>query len=125
MATVTTRIAGQVAEDQAQRFLEKQGLVLVARNYQPSGRAMADLDLVMTQKDGTLVFIEVKQRSRLDFGGAAHSISIAKQRRLIKAAQYFLMRLHFVPVCRFDVVLFEAQAEPVWIKGAFGIVDNG
>lgn len=126
MATVIPRLAGQAAEDQACRFLQKQGLVFVERNYQPPGRAMSDLDLVMAQKDGTLVFVEVKQRSQTDFGGAAYSISIAKQQRLVKAAKFFLMQRNFVSASRFDVVLFEGQvAEPVWIKGAFGIADNG
>lgn len=120
------KISGDFAEDVAVKYLRKQGLSLIARNYQPSGRGMADLDIVMQDTDGTVVFIEVRLRSSSAFGGALGSISAAKQKRLIKSAQCFLMRLSVMPSCRFDVVVFEGgtKAEPLWMRHAFEVKNN-
>jgi putative endonuclease len=81
------------------------------------------IDLV-AQDGGTLVFIEVRHRGSLRFGGAAASVNRAKQARLARAAGYFLphlVRRCFAgrpPACRFDVVALEG-AELRWIRDAF------
>ena len=71
----------------------------------------------------TLVFVEVRQRASLSHGGAAASVSTAKQRRIIFAARYYLLRLSKTPPCRFDVVSVEGELADspsvVWIQGAF------
>ena len=41
-----------------------------------------------------------------------------KQRRVVFAAQHYLMRIHPLPPCRFDVVAVEGDAID-WIRGAF------
>lgn len=117
---------GSDAEDAAFKYLSSQGLKLLARNFQPPGRGMADLDIVMSDRDGTIVFIEVRMRRSSEFGGAAASITASKQKRLIQAAQYFLMRFKNVPACRFDVVVFEKneKLEPLWLKHAFEVKKN-
>lgn len=122
----STKEVGQDAEGKAIRYLQKQGLSLVARNFRASGRGAADLDAVMRERDGTIVFVEVRLRGSHEFGGAAASISAAKKQRLIKAAQFFLMRYTQLPSCRFDVVGFEPThtAQPLWYKGAFEVMDN-
>ena len=70
---------GQVAEEMAVRYLLSQGLELVARNFQPPGRGMADLDIVMRDRDGTLVFIEIRLRSSTRFGGLLAVLSQASK----------------------------------------------
>lgn len=105
---------GQAGEDTALAFLLAQGLVLVARNlrYKPG-----EIDLLM--RDGaTLVFVEVRQRASSRFGGAAASVTAAKQKRLIAAAQIYLQRLASQPACRFDVVAIEG-AKVDWLRNAF------
>lgn len=109
---------GQHFEQQAERWLQKQGLTAVARNVRFRG---GELDLVM--RDGEQwVFIEVKYRSRQDFGGAAHAISAAQQQRLWHSARRYL---HDQGVnewdcsCRFDVIFFQGEGEPVWLRDAF------
>ena len=72
----------------------------------------------MREKDGTLVFVEVRLRASARFGGAAASISAAKRRRIIFAARLFLMRLPSPPPCRFDVITVEGS-EVQWLKAAF------
>lgn len=108
---------GAEAEDRAAQHLAQQGLTLLQRNYRSRH---GEIDLIM-QDHGTLVFIEVRQRSRTDFGGAAASIVAAKQARIIATAQHYLTTLKRVPPCRFDAVLLHGaeDARIEWIKGAF------
>jgi putative endonuclease len=113
-----TRGQGQDAEDFALRYLRQQGLDLVARNHRMPGRAGYEIDLIMKTGDGTLVFIEVRQRHNTLFGGAAATVSWHKQRRIIRAATHFLLRVQRLPPIRFDVV--DVQGSRVqWLQGAF------
>ena len=116
-ATSTTRSRGAAAEDQALAYLQAQGLRAVARNYRTPGRGGGEIDLVMQDRDGTLVFIEVRSRSSSAFGGAGASIGAVKQRRIVLAARHYLLRLPSPPPCRFDVVLVEETVQ--WIQAAF------
>ena len=114
----TTKQAGDAAEDRALAHLAAAGLKLVARNYRTPGRGGGEIDLVMRDGAGTVVFVEVRKRASRSFGGAAASVSPLKQRRIIFAARHFLMRLPQQPPCRFDVVSVEAGAIE-WLRGAF------
>ncbi|MBU1358526.1 MAG: YraN family protein [Gammaproteobacteria bacterium] len=116
--TVTTKQRGDAAEDAALAHLASAGLVLMARNYRTPGRGGGEIDLIMRDPaDGTLVFVEVRQRASGTHGGAGGSITGVKQRRIVFAARHYLSRLRQLPPCRFDVVLVEAGIE--WIRGAF------
>jgi len=118
---ITTRSMGEAAEEQALRHLQQQGLKLLQRHYQvargPSARG-GEVDLVMRDSDGTVVFVEVRARRDARFGGAAASIGSAKRQRLVYAARHYLMRLSPMPPCRFDVVAIDGDALS-WLRGAF------
>jgi putative endonuclease len=114
----TTKARGDAAEDQALALLQAQGLRLLIRNYRMPGRGAAEIDLVMQAPDGTVVFVEVRQRSRIDHGGAGASIGAAKRARIVRAAQHYLMRWRRLPPVRFDVVLIEPTG-PLWLQAAF------
>ena len=113
---VTTKSRGDAAESAAQVFLARAGLVPVESNYRTPGRGGGEIDLVMRAPDGTLVFVEVRQRSGDLHGGAAASIGAVKQQRIIHAARHYLMRFASPPPCRFDVVL---------VNGALGQGGDG
>ena len=118
VAGATTKQRGDAAEDAAFDYLCAAGLVPVARNYRTPGRGGGEIDLIMRDpRDGTLVFVEVRQRAGASHGGAASSITGVKQRRIAFAARHYLSRLRTLPPCRFDVVLVEARIE--WIRAAF------
>ncbi len=117
-AAGTTKHAGDAAEDRALDYLAARGLRLAARNYRTPGRGGGEIDLVLWDRDGTLVFVEVRTRRTRDWGGAAASVGFAKQRRIILAARHFLLRLPSPPPCRFDVVSMENGAIQ-WIRAAF------
>ncbi len=117
----TTKHKGDAAEQRALAHLEEAGLRLVERNYRvargPRARA-GEVDLIMRERDGTLVFVEVRERASADHGGAAASITAAKQRSIILAARHYLLRLGSPPPCRFDVVAIDA-GRLRWLKAAF------
>jgi len=117
----TTKEAGDAGEARALAHLLANGLTLVQRNYRvargPHARG-GEIDLIMRERDGTLVFVEVRTRRGASHGGAAASVSASKQRSLVLAAQYFLAALRTLPPCRFDVVAIDADRID-WLRGAF------
>ena len=56
----TTKQKGDAAEDRALQHLQTQGLQLVQRNYRTPGRGGGEIDLIVRDADGTLVFVEVR-----------------------------------------------------------------
>ena len=95
----TTKQIGDAAEDAALHYLQQRGLRLLARNYRTPGRGGGEIDLIMHAPDGTCVFVEVRQRKSASHGGAAASVTNTKQRRLVFAAQHYLLRLREPPPC--------------------------
>src|SRR5512134_4081862 len=94
--------AGDAAESAAARHLLAHGCTLVARNARyPEG----ELDLIVRERD-VLVFVEVRMRSSRSYGGPASSVDRYKQKRLLRAAQHWLLQHcgERWPACRFDVV---------------------
>jgi putative endonuclease len=110
---------GARAEALAADFLIGRGLVLLERNFRCR---RGEIDLIA--RDGeTLVFVEVRLRTRRDFGGAAASITAAKRARLAAAALFYLGRLPRTPPCRFDAVLLDAiDAERIeWLRDMMSV----
>lgn len=102
---------GRYWEEYALDYLRQRGLVLVETNYACRG---GEIDLIMRDA-GTLVFVEVRQRDDPAYGGAAASISPAKIRRLVRAAQTWLLRCEKHPPCRFDVVAIDGS-HTEWLR---------
>lgn len=119
--TTTTKQQGDAAEALALGWLLKQGLVLVQRNYRvargPHSRG-GEIDLVMRDRDGTLLFVEVRARAGATHGGAAASVGAVKQQRLLHAANHYLQRFATPPACRFDVLAVDG-GRIEWLQGAF------
>ena len=122
---VTTKGRGDAAEALALAYLQNSGLKLLESNYRTPGRGGGEIDLIMSGVDGTLVFVEVRQRASASHGGAGASISAVKQRRIVFAARHYLIRYRTLPPCRFDVVLVQGElggdANPAieWLRSAF------
>jgi putative endonuclease len=118
---MVTKQTGDAAEARALAWLLGQGLTLVQRNYRvargPSARG-GEVDLILRERDGTLVFVEVRARRNTLQGGAAASVGALKQQRLVRTAQHYLARFATPPPCRFDVVAIDGD-ELQWLRGAF------
>jgi len=112
---------GAAAEDLAARYLQVRGLKILARNLRCKA---GELDLVCLD-DGVLVVIEVRQRGSAEFGGALGSVTWSKQRKIIRAAQFFLRHeRHWRNLSmRFDVLAIEGLPDGAhridWVKDAF------
>ena len=119
--TVSRKSAGDRAETLALEHLLRHGLALVSRNYRvargPRARG-GEIDLILRERDGTLVFVEVRSRADATFGGALASVTAAKRQRLVLAARHYLAGLARLPPCRFDVVAIDGS-EVQWIRAAF------
>ena len=115
-----TAARGRHAEQQARDHLQAHGLKLLARNYRSRH---GEIDLVM-QDGATIAFIEVRMRSRTDFGNGAQSIDARKQTRLQCSAEHYLQRrASLLAPCRFDVVSVQKSGNTYqleWIQNAFG-----
>ncbi len=95
-----------MGEDLACCELQRRGYAVLARRYRSR---YGEIDIVA--RDGaTLVFVEVKTRRGVLFGGGAAAVTAWKQRRMVRMAEEFLMRhrLHDAP-CRFDVVAIDCD----------------
>lgn len=103
--------SGAAGEDAALAYLLAQGLVLVERNFRAR---TGEIDLIMADGN-TLVFVEVRKRSGKGFGGAAASVTPAKQQRLARTAQLYLQKRQILPACRFDVVAIDGE-QFSWLK---------
>jgi putative endonuclease len=112
---------GTASEQLAVDYLHARGLIVLARNVRCRA---GELDLICLD-GGVLAIVEVRQRAKRDFGGALASVTWRKQRKIIRATQFFLRRQarwrsH---VMRFDVLAVEGVPEGahriVWIKDAF------
>jgi putative endonuclease len=107
------QLSGDAGEALAADYLARQGLRVIERNFRVKG---GEIDLIC--RDGAMtVFVEVRSRGGSSFGGAAASITPAKQRRLILAARHWLMQHGEVP-CRFDAVLIDGERLE-WLCAAF------
>ena len=112
--------AGAAIENAAAAWLQQQGLTCIEQNFRCKG---GEIDLIMRDRS-TLVFVEVRLRNRDDFGSAAESVTAAKQRRVIHAAQYYLAThvSHRDEACRFDVLAAKCADGAIaweWVQGAF------
>ena len=107
---------GQAWEQRALDHLTRQGMTLVEANFHCKG---GEIDLVM--RDGAaLVFVEVRQRASTRHGGAASSITPAKVRRMVRAAEFYLLRFARTPACRFDVVAIDGE-QLDWLPNAIEV----
>ncbi len=109
--------AGREAERRAEALLRDRGLELLQRNYRCRG---GEIDLIM-RDTGSVVFVEVRYRRHSRFGGALSSVDAHKRRRLVIAAQHYLLSSGWQGPCRFDVVGFDRGHQGEWVRDAFSL----
>jgi len=121
MALSATQSIGARAEQLALRHLQQQNLRCLQCNFRCRG---GEIDLIMLDEE-CLVFVEVRFRAHNRFTTAALSIGVAKQRKIIRAASYFVgcRQRYANALIRFDVVGIDSakpgQFTIQWIKDAF------
>lgn len=109
-----TQILGNAAEQLALTYLEQKGLRLLEKNY---ACRLGEIDLIM-EDDSCLIFIEVRLRTNPHYGTGAETVTFAKQKKIIKTAQFFLLGYDIGNRdCRFDVISIDQDID--WIQHAF------
>ena len=109
--TQARQALGKSGEDLAVAELERRGYAIIARRYR---QRRGELDIIA--RDGaTLVFVEVKAREDLRFGGGLEAITPLKRHRMAQLAIEYIARQHIADQpCRFDVVSIHFDAgQPV------------
>ena len=104
--TANAQEYGRAAEQAAEQYFRRHGYSILGRNIR---YAQGELDLVVGLGEA-IIFVEVKARRTLRFGGAAYAIGRSKQHRLVQLASQYLAHhgLSHRP-CRFDVILFQGE----------------
>lgn len=112
--TFETRAFGNKSEQEAARYLEKRGYRIIDRNVR---FRRGEIDLVAYDGD-VLVFVEIKARRGVAYGGTRWAVDERKQRRLSRLAmQYLSKRSGSAGACRFDLVLIEgSSAGPMTVE---------
>ncbi len=111
---------GQSIEKLAEDYLKTQGLKPLDNNYADKE---GEIDLIM-QDQQTIVFVEVRFRKTMAYGGALASISLEKQKRIIKTAKRYLLKkkLYDKVFCRFDIITAQNTQGNLalnWYQNAF------
>ena len=103
-ATVERQILGKLGEDLACAELARRGYAILARRYRTR---YGEIDIV-SERAGTVVFVEVKARRTDRRGLAAESIPCWKRRRIgAMALDYLAHSGRMTHRCRFDVVAID------------------
>lgn len=121
---LSKKAVGDQAEKLACRYLKQQGLVFLSANFSVR---FGEIDLIMRDAtNDTLVFIEVRYRKNNDYGGAAGSVTLQKQQKIIRTASLYLQRYAPDSCARFDVIALEGDLngcyEINWIVDAFQVM---
>ncbi len=121
-AEVDRKGYGDEGEEVAVRFLEGQGYRVRARNY---ACRHGELDVVAERGD-TVCFVEVRMRSTAVWGDPSHTVSFAKQRRVVKAALHYLQTQRLrEKMIRFDVISVVGRGEGATVEHLPGAFDAG
>ena len=110
---------GKEGEKKAENYLKEQGYVIVCRNWRAR---RGEIDLI-AEKDGTLVFAEVKTLPASTLETVEHVLGGIKQKKIIETAKCFLLenRQYSNSYIRFDVLIVDVPFYPpvYHLKNAF------
>ena len=91
---------GDWGEERAALYLRLHGYRILERNFRCR---QGEIDIIARRGD-VVAFVEVKQRKNADYGEAREFVTFSKQRRIIRAAELWLLREHSELQPRFDVI---------------------
>ena len=100
----------------AKSYYEKQGCEILESNYRYN---RAEIDFIALLNEELLIFIEVKNRSRKDFGDAETFVSEAQQERIKEAAEDYIFGINWKKDIRFDIVCIDSAGEIEVFEDAF------
>lgn len=92
---------GKEGEDYATSYLEEQGYKILERNF---ACKTGEIDII-AEENGTIIFIEIKSRTNLEYGLPSEAVTEAKLKHIYRSAEYYLMKKHLYNIdTRIDVI---------------------
>ena len=110
------KIKGKYGEDAAVTHLEKEGFEILERNYR---HKRGEIDIIALLENKLLVFIEVKLRSRIDFGHPEDFVTNAQERLIINGAEDYVFAINWHKDIRFDIMAVDPNGEIEHFEDAF------
>ena len=111
------KAAGIKGEERAKSHYQEQGYEILESNYRYK---KAEIDFIALAGDEQLlVFVEVKNRRRKDFGEAESFVSKAQQQRIQEAAEEYIYGINWKKDIRFDIVCVNPKGELEVFEDAF------
>lgn len=100
MLFLKTKTIGNFGENEAEKFLRKNGYKILERNYTTK---LGEIDII-AQKDNYICFVEVKTRSNENYGTPRDAVNYHKQKKIISVANYYMLTKNKDMFLRFDVI---------------------
>jgi len=112
----SSRAKGSKGEEIVRDYLRKQGMKILDMNFRVK---IGEIDIIAKEKD-TLVFVEVKSATSVNFGNPLGWVTPQKQQRIVRVSQWYLMNkgLHNASI-RFDVVSVDPDRKICHVRDAF------
>lgn len=117
------RTVGKIGEEAAASFLKAKGVRILDMNFKVCRGG--EIDIIGLDRDGTLLFIEVKYRKNDKAGNPLEAVGVTKQRSICRASDFYrAKKLMFDYAVRYDVIAVEKEGTTdelklTWIKNAF------
>ena len=96
-----TKTIGNFGENEAEKFLRKNGYKILERNYTTK---LGEIDII-AQKDDYICFVEVKTRSNENYGTPRDAVNYHKQKKIISVAKYYMLTKNKDMFLCFDVIV--------------------
>ncbi len=113
------KLIGRKGEKEAKKYLLKNGYDIIDENY---SSFFGEIDIIAKDKDGTIVFIEVKKRTNSGYGLGLEAVNNIKQKKIIKTAMNYISLKNLECLYRFDVISIDGErSEVTHVKNAFTI----
>ena len=107
---------GNKGEEMAVKWLVNNGYEILERNYR-YGRG--EIDIIALWQNELLIFVEVKFRSRNDFGNPETHIETGQKHLIIQTAEEYIYAINWIKDIRFDVLAVNSKGVVVYLKDAF------
>jgi putative endonuclease len=107
---------GNKGEDMATAHLESVGFEVIERNYR---YRQSEIDIIALKDNSLLVFVEVKLRTRGEFGTGETFVSANQERKIIEAAEEYTFAINWQKNIRFDIITVDGEGKLEWFEDAF------
>jgi len=110
------KTTGNRGEEIARHFYESRGCEILEMNFRFK---RAEIDIIVLENEKRLVFVEVKTRTRKDYGEPEMFVSRSQQKRIKEAAEEYIFGINWHKEIRFDIVSVDSTGNVEHFEDAF------